>query len=137
MAQRPRQIDRRPRLIARYVDVADVIATVNFDGQNNMLVAIRGGRHNTGGLGVCDDGLVIDLSLIKYKRINRVARTVRVGDGCTWGEVDHATHAFGLSTPAGIISTTGSGGLTLGGGLGYLTPWFGLTIDRFPHFQLQ
>ena len=84
------------RLIARCVDVADVIAAVNFCSQNNMLVAIRGGGHNTGGLGVCDDGLVIDLSLIKYKRIDTVARTVRVGDGCTWGEVEHATHAFGL-----------------------------------------
>ena len=94
-------IDRRPRLIARCADVADVIAAVNFGRQNNMLVAIRSGGHNAGGLGVCDDGLVIDLSLIKYTRIDPVARTVRVGAGCTWGEVDHATHAFGLATPAG------------------------------------
>ena len=113
-------IDRRPRLIARCADVADVIAAVNFGRQNNMLVAIRGGGHNAGGLGVCDDGLVIDLSLIKYTRIDPVARTVRVGGGCTWGEVDHATHAFGLATPSGFISTTGVGGLTLGGGLGHL-----------------
>ncbi len=123
-------IDRHPRLIARCADVADVIAAVNFGRQNNMLVAIRGGGHNAGGLGVCDDGLVIDLSLIKYTRIDPVARTVRVGGGCTWGEVDHATHAFGLATPAGIISTTGVGGLTLGGGLGHLTRRFGLTIDN-------
>jgi FAD/FMN-containing dehydrogenase len=123
-------IDRHPRLIARCADVADVIAAVNFGRQNNLLVAIRGGGHNAGGLGVCDDGLVIDLSLIKYTRIDPVAGTVRVGGGCTWGEVDHATHAFGLATPAGIISTTGVGGLTLGGGLGHLTRRFGLTIDN-------
>jgi FAD binding domain/Berberine and berberine like len=123
-------IDRHPRLIARCADVADIIAAVNFGRQNNMLVAIRGGGHNAGGLGVCDDGLVIDLSLIKYTRIDPRRRTIRVGGGCTWGEVDHATHAFGLVIPAGIISTTGVGGLTLGGGLGYLTRRFGLTIDN-------
>ena len=123
-------IDRRPRLIARCADVADVITAVNFGRQNNILVAIRGGGHNAGGLGVCDDGLVIDLSLIKYTRVDPAARTVRVGGGCTWGEVDHATHAFGLATPAGVISTTGVGGLTLGGGLGHLTRRFGLTIDN-------
>lgn len=123
-------IDRHPRFIARCADVADVIAAVNLGRQNNMLVAIRGGGHNAGGLGVCDDGLVIDLSLIKYTRIDPVARTVRVGGGCTWGEVDHATHAFGLATPAGVISTTGVGGLTLGGGIGHLTRRFGLTIDN-------
>ena len=123
-------IDRRPRLIARCADVADVIAAVNFGRQNNMLVAIRGGGHNAGGLGVCDDGLVIDLSLIKYTRLDPVAQTVRVGGGCTWGEVDHATHAFGLATPSGFISTTGVGGLTLGGGIGHLTRRFGLTIDN-------
>jgi FAD/FMN-containing dehydrogenase len=123
-------IDRRPRLIARCADVADVIAAVNFGRQNNMLVAVRSGGHNAGGLGVCDDGLVIDLSLIKYTRLDPVARTFRVGGGCTWGEVDHATHAFGLATPAGIISTTGVGGLTWGGGIGHLTRRFGLTIDN-------
>jgi FAD/FMN-containing dehydrogenase len=123
-------IDRRPRLIARCADVSDVIASVNFGRQNSMLVAIRGGGHNAGGLGVCDDGLVIDLSLIKYTRVDPVARTVRVAGGSTWGEVDHATHAFGLAVPSGFISTTGVGGLTLGGGLGHLTRRFGLTIDN-------
>jgi len=123
-------IDRRPRLIAQCADVADVIAAVNFGRQNSMLVAIRGGGHNAGGLGVCDDCLVIDLAPIKYTRIDPVARTVRVGGGCVWGEVDHATHAFGLAVPSGFISTTGVGGLTLGGGLGHLTRRFGLTIDN-------
>ena len=123
-------IDRRPRLIAQCADVADVIAAVNFGRQNSLPVAIRGGGHNAGGLGVCDGCLVIDLALIKYTRIDPVARTVRVGGGCTWGEVDHATHAFGLAVPSGVISTTGVGGLTLGGGLGHLTRRFGLTIDN-------
>ena len=123
-------IDRRPALIARCADAADVIAAVNFGRENDMLTAIRGGGHNGGGLGICDDGLVIDLSGIKYTRVNPEARTVRVGGGCTWADVDHATHAFGLATPTGIISTTGVGGLTLGGGIGHLTRKCGLTIDN-------
>jgi len=93
-------------------------------------VSVRGGGHNAGGLGVCDDGLVIDLSRIKYVRVNPAERTVRVGGGCTWADVDHATHAFGLAVPSGIISTTGVGGLTLGGGMGHLTRQYGLTIDN-------
>ena len=123
-------IDRRPALIVRCADVADVIAAVNFARECNLLVSIRSGGHNAGGLGVCDDGLVIDLSRIRYTHVDPVARTVRVGGGCTWGDVDHATHAFGLAVPSGIISTTGVGGLTLGGGIGYLTRKYGLTIDN-------
>ena len=123
-------IDRRPRLIARCADVADVIAAVNFGREHKLLVAVRGGGHNAGGLGVCDDGLVIDLSPIKYVRVDPKKRTVLVGGGALWGDVDHATHAFGLAVPAGIISTTGVGGLTLGGGIGHLTRQCGLTIDN-------
>ncbi|MHC4738701.1 MAG: FAD-binding oxidoreductase [Planctomycetota bacterium] len=123
-------IDRHPRIIAYCADVADVITAVKFGRDNDLLVAIRGGGHNAGGLGICDDGLVIDLSLIKYTRVDPAARTVRVGGGCNWGDVDHATHAFGLATPTGVISTTGVGGLTLGGGLGHLTRKCGLTIDN-------
>src|SRR5205823_11406760 len=123
-------IDKHPALIARCADVADVIAAVNFAREHHLLVSIRGGGHNAGGLGVCDDGLVIDLSLIRYTHVDPVARTVRVGPGSTWGEVDHATHAFGLAVPSGIISTTGVGGLTLGGGMGHLTRQYGLTIDN-------
>jgi FAD/FMN-containing dehydrogenase len=123
-------IDRHPALIVRCADVADVIAAVNFGRENNLLVAIRSGGHNAGGLGVCDDGLVIDLSLIRFTHVDPETKTVRVGGGCTWGEVDHATHAFGLAVPSGIISTTGVGGLTLGGGVGYLTRKYGLTIDN-------
>src|SRR5258707_7943337 len=123
-------IDKRPALIARCADVADVIAAVNFGRENGLLVSVRGGGHNAGGLGICDDGLVIDLSLIRYTHVDPEAGTVRVGGGCTWGDVDHATHAFGLAVPSGIISTTGVGGLTLGGGLGHLTRKCGLTIDN-------
>lgn len=123
-------IDKRPRLIARCVDVGDVITAVNFARQNQMLLAVRGGGHNGGGLGVCDDGLVIDLSQMKYTRVDPKARTVQAGGGCTWGDVDHATHAFGMATPSGIISTTGVAGLTLGGGIGHLTRKCGLSIDN-------
>jgi len=123
-------IDKRPYLIAQCVDVADVIAAVNFGRENNLLTAIRGGGHNGGGLGTCDDGLVIDLSRMKGIRVNPADKTVRVGGGCVWGDVDHATHAFGMATPCGFISTTGVAGLTLGGGIGYLTRKYGLTIDN-------
>jgi FAD/FMN-containing dehydrogenase len=123
-------ISRRPRLIAKCADVADVITAVNFGREHDLRVSIRGGGHNAGGLGVCDDGLVIDLSLIKYVHVEPAVRTVRAGGGCTWGDVDHATHAFGLAVPSGIISTTGVGGLTLGGGMGYQTRQYGLTIDN-------
>jgi FAD/FMN-containing dehydrogenase len=123
-------IDKRPALIARCVDVADVIAAVNFARDNDVLLAIRGGGHNGPGLGSCDDGLVIDLSMLKSVRVDPARRTVRVDPGCTSGDVDHATHAFGLAVPFGIVSTTGVAGLTLGGGTGYLTRSYGLTIDN-------
>jgi hypothetical protein len=123
-------IDKRPRLIARCVDAADVITAVNFGREQGLLVAIRGGGHNGPGLGSCDDGLVIDLSLLKSVRVDPTSRTVRVDAGCTSGDVDHATHAFGLAVPFGIVSSTGVAGLTLGGGTGYLTRKYGLTIDN-------
>src|SRR5689334_8576116 len=123
-------IDKRPRLIVRCVNVADVIAAVNFGRDHGLLVAIRGGGHNGPGLGSCDDGLVVDLSLMKSVRVDQTNRTVRVDAGCTSGDVDHATHAFGLAIPFGLVSTTGVAGLTLGGGTGYLTRKFGLTIDN-------
>ena len=123
-------IDKRPGLFAMCVDVADVMASVNFGRDNNLLIAIRGGGHNGGGLGLCDDGLVIDLSGLKYVRVDTSDNTVRVGGGNLWSEVDHATHPFGLAVPAGIISSTGVGGLTLGGGVGHLSRKYGLTIDN-------
>ena len=123
-------IDKHPGMFAMCVDVADVIASVNFARENNILLAIRGGGHNGGGLGLCNDGLVIDLSGLKFVRVDTANNTVRVGGGNLWGEVDHATHPFGLAVPAGIISTTGVGGLTLGGGVGHLSRTYGLTIDN-------
>src|SRR5260221_4595491 len=123
-------IDRRPVAIVRCVDVADVTAAVNFARQDGLTVAIRGGGHNGAGLAVCDQGLVIDLSSMKGVRVDPTNSTVRVGPGCTQGDVDHATHAFGLAVPAGIVSTTGIAGLTLAGGTGYLTRKYGLTIDN-------
>jgi FAD/FMN-containing dehydrogenase len=123
-------IDKHPALIARCADVADVMAGVNFARDGGLTLAVRGGGHNGPGLGICDDGLVLDLSRMKGIRVDPTARTVRVEGGATWGSVDHATHAFGLATPSGFISTTGVGGLTLGGGIGYLARTFGLTIDN-------
>ena len=123
-------IDKHPRLIARCVDVADVMAAVRFGVSNGMLTAIRGGGHNGAGLGTCDDGLVIDLSRMKGIRVDPAEKTVQVEAGCAWGDVDHATHAFGMATPSGFVSNTGVAGLTLGGGIGYLTRQYGLTIDN-------
>jgi FAD/FMN-containing dehydrogenase len=123
-------IDRRPALIARCADAGDVIQALKYARDRNMLVAVRGGGHNGPGLGVCDGGLVIDLSLMKGVRVDPAARTARAAGGCLLGEVDHATHAFGLATPSGIISTTGVGGITLGGGIGHLTRRCGLAIDN-------
>ncbi len=123
-------IHKRPRLIARCVDVADVVAAVNFGRDQGLLVAIRGGGHNGPGLGSCNNGLVVDLSKMKSVRVDPASRTVRVDAGCTSGDVDHATHAFGLAVPFGIVSTTGVAGLTVGGGTGYLTRKYGLTIDN-------
>jgi hypothetical protein len=123
-------INKRPLAIARCADVADVIAAVNFGRDNALPIAIRGGGHNGPGLGSVEKGLVIDLSEMKGVRVDPAARTARVGAGCTQGDVDHATHAFGLAVPAGIISTTGIAGLTLSGGHGYLSRKYGLTIDN-------
>jgi FAD/FMN-containing dehydrogenase len=123
-------IDKRPEFIARCADVADVITAVNFGRDQGLLIAIRCGGHNGPGLGSCNDGLVIDLSDLKSVRVDPASRTVRVDPGCTSGDVDHATHPFGLAVPFGIVSTTGVAGLTLGGGTGYLTRKYGLTIDN-------
>ena len=123
-------IDKRPRLIARCANTADVVRAVNFGRTNKLTIAVRGGGHNGPGLSLCDDGLVIDLALMKGIDIDIEKRTVQVQPGCRWGDVDRATHPFGLATVSGIISTTGVGGLTLGGGHGYLTRKHGLTVDN-------
>jgi FAD/FMN-containing dehydrogenase len=123
-------IDKHPALIAQCRDVADVIAAVTFAREQDLLLAIRGGGHNGPGLGTVDDGLVIDLRLMHGVRVDPKARTARVEGGALLGDLHHATNAFGLATPSGIISTTGVGGITLGGGIGHLTRQLGLAIDN-------
>jgi FAD/FMN-containing dehydrogenase len=129
-------IDKRPGLIARCADADDVATAVGFARDHGLLLAVRGGGHNGAGLGTCDDGVVVDLSLLKDIEVDPANKTVRVGGGCLWSEVDSATNAHGLATPSGIISTTGVGGLTLGGGLGHLTRKHGLTIDNLLEAEL-
>jgi FAD/FMN-containing dehydrogenase len=123
-------IDRRPGLIARPSDSDDVAMAITFARERDLLLAVRGGGHNGAGLGTVDGGVVIDLSALRDIEIDPQARTVRVGGGATLGDIDRATHEHGLAVPSGIISTTGVGGLTLGGGLGHLTRKFGLSIDN-------
>ena len=123
-------IDKHPAAIARCRDTADVIACVRFAREHGLEIAVRGGGHNAAGLGVWDDALVIDLSLLRSTTVNPAEHTVRVDAGCTWGDVDHATVAFGMATPSGFLASTGVGGLTLGGGIGYLSRRFGLTVDN-------
>ena len=123
-------IDKHPGMIVRPVDVADVMACVNYARDRKILLAIRGGGHNGPGLGSCDGGLCIDLSRMRGVRVNPRAQTAEVAAGCVWGDVDHATHPFAQAVPSGFISSTGVAGLTLGGGIGYLSRSCGLTIDN-------
>ena len=123
-------IDKYPAAIARCRDTADVIACVRFAREHGIEIAVRGGGHNAAGLGVWDDALVIDLSLLRSTTVSPADHTVRVDAGCTWGDVDHATVAFGMATPSGFLASTGVAGLTLGGGIGYLSRRFGLTVDN-------
>jgi hypothetical protein len=123
-------IDRHPALIAFAANAGDAATVVSFAASHGLTLAVRGGGHNGAGLGTCDDGVVLDLSGLKEIEVDPEARTVRVGGGATWGEVDAATNEHGLATPSGIISTTGVGGLTLGGGMGHLSRKCGLTIDN-------
>jgi FAD/FMN-containing dehydrogenase len=123
-------IDRRPRLIARCTGTADVIAAVRFARDHDLEIAIRGGGHNVAGTAVCDDGIVVDLSLMRAVRVDPAARRAWVQAGALWGDVDHETQAHGLATTGGIVSHTGVAGLTLGGGVGWLMRKHGLTIDN-------
>jgi UDP-N-acetylenolpyruvoylglucosamine reductase len=123
-------IDKRPALIIRPVDVADVSSAVHFGSEHGLDIAVRGGGHNGPGFGTVDGGLVIDLSRMRGIRVDADEKTVRVEGGALWGDVDHATYPFNLAVPCGFVSTTGVGGLALGGGIGYLARRYGLTIDN-------
>ncbi|UPV99701.1 FAD-binding oxidoreductase [Halorussus gelatinilyticus] len=123
-------IDRRPAVVAQCAGVADVMAAVDFGRENEMLVAVKGGGHHIAGDAVCDDGLVVDLSEMRSVRVDPDARTARVEPGATLADFDHEAQAFGLATPLGINSTTGVAGLTLGGGFGWLTRKYGMTVDN-------
>ncbi|MWA12179.1 FAD-binding oxidoreductase [Streptomyces sp. BA2] len=123
-------IDRRPAALVRCSDAADVMAAVDFIRERDLELAVRGGGHSGAGLCEVDDGVTIDLSPMRWARVDPVARTARVGGGSRLADLDHAAHAFGLATPTGFMSTTGVGGLTLGGGHGHLTRKYGLTIDN-------
>lgn len=122
-------IDRRPALIARCTGTADIQAVVKFAAQHNLLTSVKGGGHNIAGNAVCDGGLMIDLSLLKTVRVDPTAKLAHVGPAATLGDVDHECQAFGLALPTGINSTTGIAGLTLGGGFGWLSRKYGMTID--------
>jgi len=123
-------IDKRPALLARCAGVADVINAVNFARTHHLLVSVRGGGHNIPGNCMCNGGLVIDLSRMKGIRVDPARRTVRAEGGVKWGEFDHETQAFGLATPGGTDADTGIAGLTLGGGIGWLSGRYGLACDN-------
>jgi FAD/FMN-containing dehydrogenase len=123
-------IDRRPAAIVRCADVADVMATVELAREKRLDLSVRGGAHSVPGFGTNDGGIVCDLAGMRSIRVDPERRTVRAEGGCTWGDLDHATHAFGLATTGGIISTTGVAGLTLGGGIGHLARRHGLSCDN-------
>lgn len=129
-------VKKSPALIARCSGVADIIVALNFARENNLLTAIRGGGHNVGGRALCDDGIVIDLSNMRSVHVDPARRTVRVQGGATLGDLDHETHLFGLAVPCGIVPKTGIGGLTLGGGVGWLLRKYGMSIDNLLSCQV-
>ena len=123
-------IERRPAAIVQPANAGDVMAAVRFANDNDLTVAVRGGSHSVPGFGTCDDGLVIDLSSMRGVRVDPLNQTARVEGGATWGDLNAAGYPFGLATTGGIISTTGVGGLTLGGGIGHLARGLGLSCDN-------
>ena len=122
--------DRKPAIIARCIGTSDVIRAVNFARENNLEISVKGGGHNSAGTAVSDGGFMIDLSMMRRVTVNKENKTARVDGGCLLGDVDHETQLHGLAVSAGIVSHTGVGGLTLGGGFGWISRKYGLTIDN-------
>src|SRR5512143_2586813 len=129
-------IDRRPMLIARCRNVADIVDAVNLARENNLEVAVKGGGHNVAGRGTIDGGLLIDLSLMRGVHVDPKSRTARAQGGATWRDYNRETQLHGLASTGGVISTTGVGGLTLGGGLGWLMGKYGMAIDNLRSAQV-
>lgn len=129
-------VDRRPALIARCAGADDVVTAVRYARRKGLTVSVKGGGHSISGLSVCDDGLMIDLSLMKAIAVDPSKQTANAAGGVLWGEFDRATRPYGLATTGGAISHTGLGGLTLGGGLGHLMRRCGLTIDNLLSVEL-
>lgn len=129
-------IDKRPALIVQSANPDDVVSSINYAREQDLTVSIRGGGHNGAGLALVDDGLVIDMSQMREITVNAEISTVRVEGGAVWSEVDQATHEYGLAVPSGIIGSTGVAGLTLGGGMGYLSRQHGLTIDSLLEVEI-
>ncbi len=129
-AVRNGMIDKRPAVIVQAANAGDVMSAVRFAGDNSLTVAVRGGAHSVPGFGTADDAVVVDLSAMRGVRVDPMTSTARVEGGATWGDMNAATYPFGLATTGGIISTTGVGGLTLGGGIGYLSRGLGLSLDN-------
>src|SRR5437762_13016714 len=123
-------IDKRPAAIVRCQGVADVIAATKAARAERLTIAVRGGGHSVPGFGTADGALVVDLSRMRGIRVDPASKTVRAEGGCTWGDFNRATYPFGLATTGGVVSTTGIAGLTLGGGIGYLTRGCGLSLDN-------
>lgn len=129
-AVRNGMIDKRPAVVVQAANAGDVMTAVRFAADNGLTVAVRGGAHSVPGFGTAEGAVVVDLSAMRYVRVDPMTRTARVGGGATWGDMNSATYPFGLATTGGIISTTGVGGLTLGGGIGYLARGLGLSLDN-------
>jgi FAD/FMN-containing dehydrogenase len=128
--------DKRPAIVVRAVDAGDVIATVDFARETGLRLAVRGGSHSVTGYGTCDDGVVLDLGRMRGIRVDPESRTAWAEGGCTWADFNHATHAFGMATTGGVVSTTGIGGLTMGGGMGHLARRCGLACDNLVSVDL-
>lgn len=129
-------IDRKPALIAQCLGTSDIVQAVRLAQEHNLEIAVRGGGHNASGNAVVGDGLMIDLSLMKYVHVDPAARTARVAGGTLWAQFNREAQVHGLATTGGVVSSTGVAGLTLGGGLGWLMPKYGMALDNLRSVEL-